>query len=165
MSFASILSGPAEEQPPRRPSPQPAVTPAPHTPAPLSVPQRSFKESELGSTPLFPKLEKKPSSEKQPQSVERGPGMGEFSAAAVANQSMPPAQPRPSVPRKTLTQRDLEHINKMMIDIENTETSDVDEPGYEGERERYTFKGKKRALNTERAESLKCKVCCSFYTL
>lgn len=69
---------------------------------------------------------------------------------------------RPSIPQKTLTQRDLEHINKIMNDIENTETSDVEEPGFEAEQERYTFKGKKRALNTERAEGHRCKVRCIF---
>lgn len=162
MSFASILSGPADERPPKRLSPQPAATPTPAVPAPLSVSQRGFKESELNSVPLFSRLDQKPGAENRLQSFEHAPGMGGFSAATVANQPRPPVPSRPSIPQKTLTQRDLEHINKIMNDIENTETSDVEEPGFEAEQERYTFKGKKRALNTERAEGHRCKVRCIF---
>lgn len=169
MSFASILSGPAEERPQKRPSPPPAVAPtAPvqAAPASLPTPQRNFREPELSSgAPLFPRLEKKPSPDKQPHAFEHGPGMGGLSAAPVPSQVAPPVQPRPPVPRKTLTQRDLDHINKIMNDIENTENSDVESPGFEAELERYNVKGKKRAMNTERAESHRAKVCCMYLYL
>ena len=166
MSFASILSGPAEERPQKRPSPPPAVAPTPPVqaaPASLPGPQRNFREPELGSAPPFPRLEKKPGLDKQPQAFDNGPGIGTFSAAPVPSQVAPPVQSRPPVPRKTLTQRDLDNINKIMNDIENAENSDVEAPGFEAELERYNMKGKKRALNTARAETHKAKVCCIYF--
>lgn len=86
--------------------------------------------------------------------------MGGITAAPAApssNQLRDPVQHRPA-PRKTLSQRDIEYINKIMNDIDNEEKSDVEGPGFEAEAERYSFKGKKRAFNTERAEGVKCKV-------
>lgn len=160
MSFASILSGPAEERPSRRQSPQPAVAPAPHAPAPFRAPHRSFNEPDLNSVSLFPKLERKASTENLPRPFEQGPNVDGLPSTSAANQIRAPIQSRPAAPRKTLSQRDIEHIDKIMNDIEHADKSDVEGPGFVAELERYIFKGRKRAANTERAEAHRCKVRC-----
>lgn len=96
--------------------------------------------------------------------MEPEPFVGEFPATHPANGVVPdvkkaPAQARASAPRKTLSERDLQVINKITVDIENEDKSDVESPGFEAEFDRYISKGKKRALNTERAENIKRKVC------
>lgn len=158
MSFASILSGPAEERPPRRPSPPPAVAPTPPSAPTFPTPQRSLKEPELNSVSMFPRLERKPSTEKQPRLFEQGPDLSGMSSASAANQVRTPIQPRPPVPRKSLSHRDIENINKIMDDIEDADKSDVEGPGFEAEFERYVFKGKKRAATTQKVERHRCKV-------
>ena len=152
MSFASILSGPAEDRPPKRPSPPPAMAHASPTPGSMHVARPNANESTSSSASIFPKLEKKASPVKQPQVFPHPPTFGTFSTAKS------PAVPQPA-PRKTLSQRDIQQVNKIMEDIDKEETSDVEVPGFEGELERYHFKGKKRALDTDRAEGVRCKVC------
>lgn len=71
----------------------------------------------------------------------------------------PPKAPRP--PRKILSEKESEIVNKYMAEIDNAEKSDVEAPGFEKEQERYLLKGKKRALDVERAEGLRRKVCFS----
>lgn len=79
--------------------------------------------------------------------------------APLSVRSNTPPQARAPAPRKTLSERDLEIINKISADIDNEEKSDMEAPGYEAEFERYVSKGKKRAMNTERNEGIKRKVC------
>lgn len=45
-----------------------------------------------------------------------------------------------------------------MAELDSMEKSDVESPGFEWELERYTAKGKKRAMDAERAESVRRKV-------
>lgn len=118
----------------------------------MPVAQHSANESMPNSASIFPKLEKKASPVKQPQAFAHPPTFGTFSTAKA------PAVHQPA-PRRTLSQRDIQQINKIMEDIDKEDTSDVEAPGFEGELDRYHYKGKKRALDTDRAEGVRCKVC------
>lgn len=177
MSFASILSGPTDdEEHPKRPSPPPApsahlppVAPLPPAPAPIPVEQK-LKEPEPALTPTpapaLPKVEEKKQVPKERRrTVEQEPPVGDFPVPSVANGAVsdskkPPSTQAPApAPRRVLTERDMEVINKITADIENEDKSDVEGPGFEDEYERYLSKGKKRALNTEWTEGIRRKVC------
>ena len=169
MSFASILSGPTEEErpPPKRPSPPPPapVAPVAPPPPPFALTEQKYREPEPAPPPLLPKLEEKPVAKERRRNVEQEPPVGNFLLAppsangAAAELNKTPPQARAPAPRKTLSERDLEIINKISADIDNEEKSDMEAPGYEAEFERYVSKGKKRAMNTERNEGIKRKVC------
>ncbi|KAK5689776.1 putative DNA helicase ino80, partial [Elasticomyces elasticus] len=117
--------------------------------------------------PALPKLEEKqPPKERRRhrRTVEQEPPVGEFSVPAVPNGAAAgdslkkPASTRPPPPSgRTLSERDIEVLNKITAEIENEDKSDVDAPGFEVELERYMSKGRKRALNTERSESIRRK--------
>ncbi|KAE8355522.1 SNF2 family N-terminal domain-containing protein, partial [Aspergillus coremiiformis] len=171
MSFASILSGPAEERsPPKRQSPLPETTPAavtstprgatqlsPPPPTPVPPSHQRVKEQEQ----VLPRLEKKPSSEKRRRNVEQDNKAGEPFTSTSTNGVPAPTklsiQPRGSGSRKILSDRETETINKHMADIDNAEKSDVDAPGFEEEYKRYSMKSRKRALNAERIEGVRRK--------
>lgn len=150
MSFASILSEPATERPPRRPSPPPVKLP--RNPEPVPVDPVS-------------KPQKKP--ERPRRATDHEP-WGEMlsTSPAIANGLPelvnPPPQPRIIKSRKALFERDMEAMNKVAVELDGVNQSDVEEPGFEAELERYVMKGKKRALEIDRQEAKKCKVgfCC-----
>lgn len=152
MSFASILSEPAGEPSPRRSSPPPP-------PAPIN----NHREPEPALAAPLPRLEKKPSNEKRRRTLDLGPAPDNvppqpFLANGTMESSKPSAQPRVVKVRRTLTERDLEAINKIVAEIDKAEKSDVEEPGFEREWERYVMKGRKRALDAERLEAKRRKV-------
>lgn len=148
MSFASILSEPAEERSSRRPSPPPA---------------NHYRDAERNPVAPFPRLEKKPSAERRRRTLDDEPGNDDFPshppANGVSELAKAPAQPRVVKARRTLSERELEVINKIVADIDNAEKSDVEAPGFEYEYERYIKKGKKRALESDIHEGQKRKVC------
>lgn len=156
MSFASILSGPTEEEhlPPKRPSPPVQMAPV-VPPPPFHIVDQTPKDPEPVPIHSMPRFE-----EKQPI---RDRFVGDLPVVPSANGDVPDikkissAPIRASAPRK-LTERDMEIINKITADIDNGEKSDVETPGFEAEYERYISKGKKRALSSEKAEGLKRKV-------
>lgn len=162
MSFASILSGPTEERsPPKKQSPPPGLASV-HSAAPsvnaasLSPPppisaQPKVRDIEPAPTPSSVRLEKKPSTDKRRRNMEKD----QEGAGISANGVDPSKAPRP---RKILSEKESEVVNKYMAEIDNAEKSDVEAPGFEKERERYLLKGKKRALDVERAEGLRRKV-------
>jgi DNA helicase INO80 len=152
MSFASILSEPAEAPSPRRPSPPPLAS------------MNNHREPEPAPVAALPRLEKKPSNEKRRRTLDLGPGLDEappqpFLPNGSVESSKMPVQPRVTKVRRTLTERDLETINKIVAEIDKAEKSDVEEPGFEQEWERYIMKGRKRALDAERLEAKRRKVC------
>ncbi|OGM44440.1 DNA helicase ino80 [Aspergillus bombycis] len=172
MSFASILSGPAEERsPPKRQSPPPETTPAPVTstpreatqlspPPPAHVPpsHQRVKEQEQ----VLPRLEKKPSSEKRRRNAEQDNKAREPLSGISTNGSLEPtkASTQPWAflnPRKALSERETETINKLMVEIDNAEKSDVEAPGFEEEYEQYKLQSKRRALHALKEEGTKRK--------
>ncbi|XHG00379.1 Putative DNA helicase ino80 [Aspergillus wentii] len=163
MSFASILSGPAEEERShKRPaSPPPAPSGAPHPPASLPIQAQKPREPEHAPTPSLPRLEKKPAVDRRRRNVEKEAIADELpatpSANGVSGSIKGPAQGRATSFRKTLSEQDLEAVNKIMNDIDNAEKSDVEGPGFEAEMDRYLSKGKKRVINSEKAEGLRRK--------
>lgn len=144
MSFASILSEPATERPPRRSSPPPIKLPRNPEPAPVAPVSKPQKKLD------------------RPRRVTDHEPWGEKLSAspAIANglpePIKPPPQPRVIKSRKALAERGTEAMNKVMPEV-NTDNSDVEEPGFEAEWERYVMKGKKRALDIDRQEAKKCK--------
>lgn len=54
---------------------------------------------------------------------------------------------------------DAEQVNRAATDIENAEKSDVEGPGFDGEREYYQEKSLKRSKDSARAEQIRRKVC------
>ncbi|EYE93438.1 chromatin-remodeling ATPase INO80 [Aspergillus ruber CBS 135680] len=164
MSFASILSGPTEEErlPPKRSSPPPAQM-APVAPPPsFHIADQTPKELEPVPIHPMPRFEEKQPIRERRWNVEQEERLvGDLPVAPSANGDVPDikktsAPIRAPAPRK-LTERDMEIINKITADIDNGEKSDVETPGFEVEYERYISKGKKRALNSEKAEGIKRK--------
>ncbi|KAF7596300.1 putative DNA helicase ino80 [Aspergillus hancockii] len=170
MSFASILSGPAEERaPPKRQSPPPETAPAPlvssphketqlSPPPPTHIPpsHQKSKEQEL----VLPRLEKKPSSEKRHRNADQDSKAGEPLGSTSTNGvelTKVLNQPRVASARKILSERETETINKCMAEIDDAEKSDVEAPGFEEEYKRYNTKSKKRALDAERVEGIRRK--------
>ena len=164
MSFASILSGPTEEQaPPKRQSPPPGLgtiqsaVPSVNATS-LNPPPASFhpKVGDIEPVPPVsaPRLEKKPSADKRQRNTEKDLKSAENPTNGVTE---PPKILHP--PRRIMSEKETEMVNKYMVEIDNAEKSDVEAPGFEQERERYILKGKKRALDVERAESIRRKVC------
>ncbi|KAL4734885.1 SNF2 family N-terminal domain-containing protein [Aspergillus similis] len=163
MSFASILSGPTEEQaPPKRQSSPPGLATI-HSAVPsvnaasLNPPLPASFHPKLGdieSVPpaSAPRLEKKPSADSRQRNPEKDLKSAENPTNGVTE---PPKIIRP--PRRIMSEKETEMVNKYMAEIDNAEKSDVEAPGFEQERERYILKGKKRALDVERAESIRRK--------
>ena len=159
MSFASILSGPAEERsPPKRPSPLPDTAPPATTPAPAPVPSTPAVAAtppavkEVETTPA-PRPEKKTPAERRRRNADK-----KAADAAATNGATGSHITYPTRPRKLLSERDMEAVNRALADIDHAEKSDVESPGFEAERERYTLKGKKRAFGAEKAENIRRKV-------
>jgi chromatin-remodeling ATPase INO80 len=154
MSFASILSEPAEDLSPRRPS-------LPLPPAPPSITAEKNEAALPEPTSPTP-IDKKPNNEKRRRIQDRDNGYEKtapLSANGVVQSTKTVHQQRVAKSRRSPTEKDMEAINKVMAEIENSTKSDVESSGFENELERYVSKGKKRALETERTEAIKRKVC------
>ncbi|KAL4912503.1 SNF2 family N-terminal domain-containing protein [Aspergillus aurantiobrunneus] len=162
MSFASILSGPTEERSPKRQSPPPGMASVPSvapsvnatslSPPPPALVSSKVKDIEPAPSASSFRFEKKSSTDKHRRNTEKDQKVTEISANGVAE---PNKITRP--PRKILSEKETEIVNKYMAEIDNAEKSDVEGPGFEKERELYILKGKKRALDVERSEGIRRK--------
>jgi len=146
MSFASILSEPATHTTPSQNKVQ--------LPAPVA------KSSHMPD----------------PESTAKGQKVKmETEQASLASVSLPAAAlksvldgnetsvTRPSLkavvkPRKSLTTKEYESVSHAMEIIDSQPLSEVDEPGFAAEKERYAQKGRKRVLDLEEVENTKRKV-------
>lgn len=162
MSFASILSGPTDEQPPKKPSPPSATSAAPAPPAP---PVFHHKRQHLDATPgnLFPKLEKVSSLEHgHPRDLQHhmDGSRGTFAANGFSKPEpiLPDVSSRALQPRKLPPGVNAEQVNRALAEIDHAEKSDVEGPGFDDERELYRQKGQKRSLESSRAEHVRRKV-------
>ncbi|KAL3476121.1 SNF2 family N-terminal domain-containing protein [Aspergillus californicus] len=162
MSFASILSGPTEERSPKRLSPPPGLSGAPSAapsinttslspPPPSSITPLRIRELEPAPPASSSRSEKRLSTDRRRRNSEKDQKGAEYPVNGVTE------PPRIVRPRKILSERETEVINKMMNDIDNADKSDVEAPGFEQEHERYISKGKKRASDIERAEGARRK--------
>jgi len=153
MSFASILSGPSDEQPVKRASPPPPsiATPTAHTPSHFD------QRRDLGPVPgtFYPKSEKGPNMEKHHLDPSKGP----FTPNGLSRPTSDHPAIVPRVPlRKPLPPGvDAEQVNRAMIEIDNAEKSDVEAPGFEKELELYREKGNKRSIESAHAEQARRK--------
>lgn len=153
MSFASILSGPSDEQPARKPSPLP-VPVSVHTPhAPPIFTQRHLDHS---STPTaihnkHDHVEKRIDAPRAPQAT---------NGFAKPDVEYPAPVPRAPLRKPFPPGVDLEQVNRAAAEIDHAEKSDVEDPGFEAEQERYREKGYKRSVESSRAEEVRRKVGC-----
>lgn len=147
MSFASILSGPAEERPPRKTTP----------------PLRVNKVNEPLAIAPAPKVEKPKLSvsERRRQPVHLEPSYNDISPRPSTNgvSTAKSAAPSNSKSRKSVSERENEKIAKAMDRIDSMDKRDLEAPGFEHEWARYSRKGKKRAREVEAVEARKRRVC------
>ncbi|KAJ5104986.1 Helicase C-terminal [Penicillium alfredii] len=153
MSFASILSGPTEDQPSRKPSPPPlapAAAPASHPPV------YDHRHYEPGPAPgsFAPKLEKRPGGEKQ-MDLSRG----SFATNGFVKPESDPAAVLPRAPlRKPFPPGvDAEQVNRAVNEIDQADKSDMEGPGFDADLQRYRSKGQKRSSDSSRAEQARRK--------
>lgn len=153
MSFASILSGPSEDKPARKSSPQPS-TPAPSA----QTPKQESRTREIAPTPgtFTHKADRTPV---QPKETSRGP----LAPNGVSKSGSDHAEaPRRAHPRKPLPPGvDADQVNRAMTDIENGDKSDVEGAGFDAELEYYREKSLKRSKESARSEQIRRKVCTS----
>ncbi|KAJ5495436.1 Chromatin-remodeling ATPase [Penicillium diatomitis] len=152
MSFASILSGPTEEQPARKSTPPPAAT----KPASPTPPKLEPRQPETGPVPgtflhksdRIPKVEPKPLVE-PPKGIFTPNGSSKTATEPVALAPRP-AQKKDTPPAGV----DTDQVHRAMIDIDSGDKSDVDCPGFDEELEKFQEKSKKRLLETSRTERI-----------
>lgn len=151
MSFASILSGPTDENPAKKPSPPPASTAIPASRAPPLVDVKR----ENGPLPgtFYHKAERAPA-ENHHQFEKSSPVPNGLSRAAPEQADIVPRPPQ----RKPFPPGvNAEQVNRAMNEIEHTDKSDVEGPGFGEELERYREKGNKRSIESSRAEQIRRK--------
>lgn len=153
MSFASILSGPSDEQPARKPSPLPAPISVhrPHAP-----PVFTHRHLDHSSTPAtihhkHEHVEKRIDAPRPPQAT---------NGFAKPDVEHPAPVPRAPLRKPFPPGVDLEQVNRAAAEIDHAEKSDVEDPGFEAEQERYREKGYKRSVESSRAEEVRRKVGC-----
>ncbi|CEJ60575.1 Putative Chromodomain-helicase-DNA-binding protein [Penicillium brasilianum] len=150
MSFASILSGPTDEQPARKSTPPPSTA----TPTPQVQPKSESRPSETGPVPgtFYHKSDQAPSTEKP----HTEPPKGVFTPNGVSKPAPELASLVPRAPqRKPFPPGvDAEQVNRAMIDIDNGEKSDLEGPDFEADLQVYLEKGRKRLMESYRAEQI-----------
>ncbi|KAJ6107779.1 Helicase C-terminal [Penicillium sp. IBT 18751x] len=153
MSFASILSGPSDDQPAKKTSPPPSsiATPSAHTPSHFD------QRREPGPIPgiFYPKSEKGPSMDNH----HLGPSKGPFAPNGISRPGSDQSAtiPRPPVRKPLPPGVDAEQVNRATVEIDNAEKSDVEGPGFEGELIRYQEKASKRSIESSHAEQARRK--------
>lgn len=156
MSFASILSGPSDDQPVRKPSPLPAPTSV-HTPhAPPVFTHRNLDHSST-PTAIHHKQDHRLDIEKRIDAPRAAQATNGFAKPDV---EYPAPVPRAPLRKPFPPGVDLEQVNRATAEIDHAEKSDVEEPGFEAEQERYREKGYKRSVESSRAEEVRRKVGC-----
>lgn len=153
MSFASILSGPSDEQPARKPSPPPAPIHA-HTHAPPAFVHRPLDHTPTPGAPQ-PKQEHRLDFDRRMDGPEGVPATNGFAKPDVEH---PAPIPRTPLRKPFPPGVDLDQVNRAAAEIDRTEKSDVEDPGFEAEQERYREKAHKRSVESSRAEEVRRKV-------
>ncbi|CAG8210967.1 unnamed protein product [Penicillium salamii] len=153
MSFASILSGPSDGQPARKPSPPPVAF---STPTPQAAPSFEHRHLNHGPAPgaLYPKSEHRFGLDKRIESP-RGP-------LATNGFAKPEMEHHAPIPRGPLRKPfppgvDVEQVNRAAAEIDQADKSDVEDPAFDAELERYKQKSHKRSLDSNRAEQIRRK--------
>ncbi|KAJ5760005.1 Helicase C-terminal [Penicillium odoratum] len=148
MSFASILSGPTEDQPVRKPSPQPShiSTPAVHTPY-------HHRQHEPG--PVVGTFDHKT---KYGQENHYQEPLLPYASNGFRSESDPMEGVVQAPPRKPFPPGvDAESVHRAAIEIENAEKSDVEGPGFGPEMNKYLEKSRRRALESAHMEGIRRK--------
>ncbi|KAJ5524813.1 Helicase C-terminal [Penicillium frequentans] len=150
MSFASILSGPTEDQPARKPSPQPShpSTPAVHTPSVYD-----HRQPEL--TPVagtFYHKTKSGQDNHYPDSL--GPHVSNgFKSEAEPMETLVQMPQRKPFPPGV----DAEQVHRAVMEIDNGEKSDVESPEFDADKKQYLEKSRRRAYESDHMEGLRRK--------
>lgn len=156
MSFASILSGPTEEQPARKASPQPSAAVAtPTAQATSGHESRSHEPGPVTGT-FYHKAINGPAVE-NPANVPKGP----YAPNGLARQEshIPESFPRVTQRKPLPPGVDAAQISRALTDIDATDQSDVENPGFGPELDRYQKKCQKRTVDGDHAELIRRKVC------
>jgi DNA helicase INO80 len=141
MSFASILSDPAADI---------------RAPTVASLVPKNVRKLSTSQRPSPTKAE---SLKDAPQKRETSMTIyGTFDAAAgpLNTNGYTPSNPKP---RRVLTARENDKVSKALASIDESGFSDVENPGFDAEEEKYVEKSKKRALAVDEVEARKRKVC------
>ncbi|KAF3482441.1 uncharacterized protein GIQ15_05200 [Arthroderma uncinatum] len=154
MSFASILSGPAEERP-RKASVPPVVKASEQPPLPVSTP---VSTSVSAPKPEIRVLE----SDKRRRHHNYDSAYSDIAPKPVANGAGPAKSPAlvSLAPAKIPRPAQLfssPNLTNAMERLENLDKSDVEAPGFEDDWQRYIVKGRKRARDAEALDTQKRK--------
>jgi DNA helicase INO80 len=155
MSFASILSGPSDDQPARKPSPAPVPYSAhtPHAPP-------AFENRHMNPVPapgaLYAKSEPRFGVDKRMDDPRAMPATNGF---AKSDSEYHAPVPRPPLRKPFPPGVTLEDVNRAASEIDQAENSDTEDPAFGPEQDRYADKSHKRSLESSRAEQIRCKVC------
>ncbi|KAJ5100373.1 Helicase C-terminal [Penicillium angulare] len=147
MSFASILSGPTEDQPARKPSPPPSQpsTPAVHTPAVLD--QRQDEPGPVAGTFFHKGKDEDPKGSLPDTSKEPHTSNG-VKVESEPTRIVPRASQRKPFPPGV----DADQVSRAVTDIDNGDKSDVEGPGFGPDLDQYKEKSRRRALESDHAE-------------
>ncbi|KAJ5263557.1 Helicase C-terminal [Penicillium angulare] len=153
MSFASILSGPTEDQPARKPSPQPSQpsTPAIHTPAVLD--QRQDEPGPVAGTFFHKGKDEGPENSLPDTSKEPHVSNGLKIESDEPTRIVPPAPQRKPFPPGV----DADQVSHAINEIDNGDKSDVEGPGFGHDLDQYKEKSRRRALESDHAENTRRK--------
>ena len=150
MSFSSILSNPRADLPP----------PAPHSQSVPEQTQRSMKPSSRHISPVADETivshSPRRSSNRPATPLTEPITKSSPNGTVESNRHIVPAGGKI---RLTMSDKENEKVAKAMAEIDAMDLSDVDLPGFSREREDFRQKGMKRALEIERVEAGKRKVC------
>ncbi|KAJ5574021.1 Helicase C-terminal [Penicillium hispanicum] len=153
MSFASILSGPTEEQAARKPSPQ-SLAPV-LVPSAQVVPGYEPRNHEPPVAGTFYHKVTKGAGVDSQSGVSNGP----YASNGLAGQesdharTLPRAPPRKPFPPGV----DAEQVSRALSDIDAGDKSDVENPGFGPESDRYQEKNHKRSIDGDRMEGVRRK--------
>jgi hypothetical protein len=142
MSFASILSEPAADI--HTPNVAPSDPKHPRKPSTSQRPSPTKVDSLKDAAP------------KRETSIMTSYGISDTAAGLLNTNGYTPSNPKP---RRVLTARENDKVSKALATIDDTGFSDIENPGFDTEEEKYIEKSKKRALAVDEVEVRKRKVC------
>lgn len=155
MSFASILSGPTEDKPVRKPSPRPSQPSTPAVKTSSTKPQQPPDSTPVAGT--FYHKAKGPGNEhnhqSEPMQASHTSNGLKVEIDGVESDSLDPRSGK-----WLLMGKDADEIHRACNDIAEADKSDdVKAPGYEAEFARFQEKSRRRALESDHTENLRRK--------
>ncbi|KAJ5948756.1 Helicase C-terminal [Penicillium verhagenii] len=151
MSFASILSGPTEDKPARKPSPQPSLPSTPALQTPSVYDQRKPEPTPVAGT-FYHKATSSSQDNHHPEPLEPHASNGYKSESDPKEARAQAPQRKPFPPGV-----DADQVSRAMMDIDNGAKSDLESSGFGPEKKQYLEKSRIRALDSSYAEGIRRK--------